>query len=137
VATKGRLNGRPVFLQLDGGWRHPFVAGVIPGFAHDFVHESPADTVGLGDFLEGESALAIPQNIDPAGNVWVMNNWQDIDSCIGTPKEALSTRCGGQGVVIFYGMAKAGAFSTNRTAEAVLARTAQPAHRIVGDASMH
>jgi hypothetical protein len=44
--------------------------------------------------------------VDPAGNVWAMNNWQDIDSCIGTPKEALSTRCGGQGVVIFYGMAK-------------------------------
>jgi hypothetical protein len=39
-------------------------------------------------------------------NVWVMNNWQDIDSCISTPKEALSTRCGGQGVTIFYGMAK-------------------------------
>jgi hypothetical protein len=36
----------------------------------------------------------------------LMNNWQDIDSCIGTPKEALSTRCGGQGVVIFYGMDK-------------------------------
>jgi hypothetical protein len=35
-----------------------------------------------------------------------MNNWQDIDSCIGTPKEALSTRCGGQGVTVFYGMAK-------------------------------
>ena len=34
------------------------------------------------------------------------NNWQDIDSCIGTPSEALSTRCGGQGVVVFYGMAK-------------------------------
>jgi hypothetical protein len=44
--------------------------------------------------------------IDPAGNVWAMNNWQNIDSCIGTPSEALSTRCGGQGVVIFYGMAK-------------------------------
>ena len=25
---------------------------------------------------------------------------------IGKPQEALSTRCGGQGVVIFYGMAK-------------------------------
>jgi hypothetical protein len=35
-----------------------------------------------------------------------MNNRQGIDSCMGTPKEALSTRCGGQGVVIFYGMAK-------------------------------
>jgi hypothetical protein len=34
-----------------------------------------------------------------------MNNWQDIDSCYGTPPEAFSTRCGGQGVTIFYGMA--------------------------------
>ncbi len=39
-------------------------------------------------------------------NVWAMNNWQDVDSCYGTPPEALSTRCRGQGVVIFYGMAK-------------------------------
>jgi hypothetical protein len=30
-----------------------------------------------------------------------MNNWQDIDSCFGTPPEALSTLCGGQGVTIF------------------------------------
>jgi hypothetical protein len=35
-----------------------------------------------------------------------MNNWQDIDSWFGTPPEALSTLCGGQGVTIFYGMAK-------------------------------
>jgi hypothetical protein len=38
--------------------------------------------------------------------VWAINNWQDIDSCVGTPNESLSTRCGGQGVVIFFGMAK-------------------------------
>jgi len=44
--------------------------------------------------------------IDPAGNVWAMSNWQDIGSCIGTPPEALSTRCGGQNVTVFYGMAK-------------------------------
>ena len=35
-----------------------------------------------------------------------MNDWQDIDSCMGRFDEALSTRCGGQGVVTFYGMAK-------------------------------
>lgn len=39
--------------------------------------------------------------VDLAGNVWAINNWQDIDACIGTPQEGLSTRCGGQGVVIF------------------------------------
>jgi len=56
----------------------------------------------IGGGLQMQTDLAI----DPAGNVWVMNNWQDIDSCFGTPPEALSTRCGGQGVTIFYGMAK-------------------------------
>ena len=35
-----------------------------------------------------------------------MNNWQDVDVCITKPPEALSTSCGGQGVVIYYGMAK-------------------------------
>ena len=59
-----------------------------------------------GGYAGGGLQMQTDLSIDPAGNVWVMNNWQDIDSCIGTPKEALSTRCGGQGVVIFYGMAK-------------------------------
>ena len=60
----------------------------------------PGGYVGGG--LQMQTGLAI----DPAGNVWVMNNWQDIDSCFGTPPESLSTRCGGQAVTIFYGMAK-------------------------------
>jgi len=57
-------------------------------------------------YVGGGLEMQVDINVDPAGNVWVTNNWQDIDSCIGTPNEALSTRCGGQGVVIFYGMAK-------------------------------
>jgi hypothetical protein len=44
--------------------------------------------------------------IGPAGDVWVINNWQDIDSCFGLPPEPVSTRCGGQRVVVFFGMAK-------------------------------
>ena len=59
-----------------------------------------------GGYVGGGLQMQTDIDVDPAGNVWVMNNWQDIDSCIGTPSEALSTRCGGQGVVIFYGMAK-------------------------------
>jgi streptogramin lyase len=59
-----------------------------------------------GGYVGGGLQMMTDIAVDPAGNVWAMNNWQDIDSCIGTPKEALSTRCGGQGVVIFYGMAK-------------------------------
>jgi hypothetical protein len=50
--------------------------------------------------------MEVDVDVDPAGNVWVTNNWQDIDSCVATPIEALSTRCAGQGVVVFYGMAE-------------------------------
>ena len=59
-----------------------------------------------GGYVGGGLQMQVDIDIDPAGNVWVTNNWQDIDSCVGTPQEALSTRCGGQGVVVFYGMAK-------------------------------
>ena len=59
-----------------------------------------------GGYVGGGLQMQTDLAIDPAGNVWVMNNWQDIDSCFGTPPEALSTLCGGQGVTIFYGMAK-------------------------------
>ena len=71
-----------------------------PGFKTGDQIGPPGGYVGGG--LQPQTDLAI----DPAGDVWLMNNWQDIDSCFGDPDEALSTRCGGQGVVIFYGMAK-------------------------------
>src|SRR5215813_4079333 len=60
-----------------------------------------------GGYVGGGLQMLTDIGIDPAGNVWAMNNWQDVDVCITKPPpEALSTRCGGQGVVIFYGMAK-------------------------------
>src|ERR1700722_1809907 len=59
-----------------------------------------------GGYVGGGLQMQTDIAVDPAGNVWAMNNWQDISSCIGTPQEALSTRCGGQGGVVFYGMAK-------------------------------
>jgi hypothetical protein len=71
-----------------------------PGFKTGDQISPPGGYVGGG--LQMQTDLAI----GPAGDVWVMNNWQDIGSCFGVPPEALSTRCGGQGVVIFFGMAK-------------------------------
>ncbi len=59
-----------------------------------------------GGYVGGGLQMQTDLAIGPAGDVWVMNNWQDIDSCFGVPPEELSTRCGGQGVVIFFGMAK-------------------------------
>jgi streptogramin lyase len=59
-----------------------------------------------GGYVGGGLQMLVDIAVDPAGNVWATNNWQDVDSCMGTPNEALSTRCGGQGVVVFYGLAK-------------------------------
>ena len=59
-----------------------------------------------GGYVGGGLQMQTDIDIDPAGDVWAMNNWQEVDSCYANPPEALSTRCGGQGVVIFYGMAK-------------------------------
>ena len=51
--------------------------------------------------------MLVDASIDPAGDVWASNNWQDPASCYGkTTDEGLSTRCGGQGIVVFYGIAK-------------------------------
>jgi len=57
-------------------------------------------------YVGGGLQMEVDVDIDPAGDVWVTNNWQDIDSCVGVPIEGLSTRCAGQGLVVFYGMAK-------------------------------
>jgi hypothetical protein len=71
-----------------------------PGFKTGQPISPPDGYVGGG--LQMQTDLAV----SPSGDVWVMNNWQDIDSCFAEPSEARSTRCGGQGVTIFFGMAK-------------------------------
>jgi len=71
-----------------------------PGMKTGDQISAPGGYVGGG--LQMQTDLAI----SPAGDVWVMNNWQEIDSCLSVPDETLPTRCGGQGVVIFFGMAK-------------------------------
>jgi hypothetical protein len=59
-----------------------------------------------GGYVGGGLQMQTDLAIGPAGDVWVMDNWQNIDSCFGDRTEALSTRCGGQGVTVFFGMAK-------------------------------
>jgi DNA-binding beta-propeller fold protein YncE len=45
--------------------------------------------------------------IDPAGNVWVANNWDRPDEGFKkVPEPALATRFGGNGTVVFFGLAK-------------------------------
>jgi len=45
--------------------------------------------------------------IDPAGNVWVANNWDRPDEGFKKePESRFTTRFGGNGTVVFYGLAK-------------------------------
>jgi hypothetical protein len=59
-----------------------------------------------GGYVGGGLQLQVDIGVGPAGDVWVTNNWQNTAACYGKPDEAISTRCGGQGVVVFFGMAK-------------------------------
>jgi hypothetical protein len=59
-----------------------------------------------GGYVGGGLQLQVDVGIGPAGDVWVTNNWEDPAACYGKAEEGFSTRCGGQGVVIFFGMAK-------------------------------
>ena len=55
----------------------------------------------------------------PAGNVWVADNWQTPDACWNSAfSEAQSTQRGGNGLTVFYRMAKRA-----RTADRAGART--------------
>jgi hypothetical protein len=59
-----------------------------------------------GGYVGGGMQMLTDIAVDPAGNVWVANNWQTLDACYGKGGEANSTRCGGNGLTVFYGMAK-------------------------------
>jgi DNA-binding beta-propeller fold protein YncE len=60
-----------------------------------------------GGYVGGGMQLLTDIAIDPAGNVWVANNWQRPESCFNpASNEAYSTHCGGNGLTVFYGMAK-------------------------------
>ena len=59
-----------------------------------------------GGYVGGGLQMQVDIDIDPAGNVWVGNNWQKIKAVLGEVAEPRSTLGAGQGVVVFYGVAK-------------------------------
>jgi hypothetical protein len=59
-----------------------------------------------GGYVGGGLQMQTDLAIGPAGDVWVINNWTHIDSCFPGAPEAISTLCGGDGVTVFFGMAK-------------------------------
>jgi hypothetical protein len=60
-----------------------------------------------GGYVGGGMTYLTDIGIDPAGNVWVADNWETPDACWNPNfNEAKSTQCGGNGLTVFYGMAK-------------------------------
>lgn len=60
-----------------------------------------------GGYLGGLQTGITDVAIDSAGNVWVANNWDRPDEGFKeVPDATLSTRFGGNGVVVFFGLAK-------------------------------
>ena len=57
-------------------------------------------------YVGGGMQQLVDIGIGPAGDVWVTNNWQNDAAAFGQAPEAQSTLGAGQGVVVFYGMAK-------------------------------
>ena len=60
-----------------------------------------------GGYIGGLQNAITDVAIDPAGNVWVPNNWDLYEQGFKkVPDPALATRFGGNGVVVFFGLAK-------------------------------
>jgi hypothetical protein len=60
-----------------------------------------------GGYIGGLQNAITDVAIDPAGNVWAPNNWDQYDQGFKkVPDPTLATRFGGNGVVVFFGLAK-------------------------------
>jgi hypothetical protein len=57
-------------------------------------------------FQSGSIQMVTDASIDPAGNVWVANNWNSIEGAAGeNPSRPVSTWGGGSGFTVIYGVA--------------------------------
>jgi hypothetical protein len=60
----------------------------------------------IHQFQSGSLTYPLAVAVDPAGNVWVNNNWNDYEVAIsGDPPRRTSTWAGGSGCTVFYGVA--------------------------------
>jgi hypothetical protein len=57
-------------------------------------------------FQSGGIQMVTDIGIDPAGDVWVANNWNVVDAVVAKhPPGPISTKGGDQGVAVIYGVA--------------------------------
>ena len=107
----------PWAISVDGNdniWVSNFassVAGIVQLCGFRTEHCPPGVKTGdaispPGGYVGGGLQMQIDLGIGPAGDVWADNNWLDYKAALGQVAEPLSTLGAGQGVVVFYGLAK-------------------------------
>jgi hypothetical protein len=107
----------PWAASVDGNdniWIHNFnswSAGIVELCGFRTEHCPPGVKTGEaisppGGYVGGGLQLQVDLGIGPTGDVWVTNNWRNYVDAFGKVDEALQTQGAGQGVVVFYGMAK-------------------------------
>lgn len=61
----------------------------------------------IHNFENGSVQMLTDASIDSAGNVWIANNWENGNAVIAKePLYKQSTKTGGTGMIVFYGIAK-------------------------------
>jgi hypothetical protein len=91
IGNFGPRNNGVVFMAGADAKGHP--AGTRPG---DVIHV----------FRSGSIQMLTDVNIDPAGNVWAANNWNNPLAAVEPdPPSRISTRGGGSGLTVIYGVA--------------------------------
>jgi hypothetical protein len=94
-SIKTAISGAPWGLNIDGNddvWVANFKAGEVVLMAGDETKGHPADTKS-GDvihvFTSGSIQMLTDVAIDPAGDVWAANNWNNLDA-VAAEKPAIS-----------------------------------------------
>ncbi|MFY9843946.1 MAG: hypothetical protein WA718_12115 [Terriglobales bacterium] len=108
----GKVVSVPWGLNLDGNddvWIGNFWGRSVVLMAGDGTKGHPAGTK-TGDiihvFMGGSIQMQTDVSIDPAGNVWAANNWNNLNGAAAPdPFRPTSTWGGGSGITVIYGVA--------------------------------
>jgi hypothetical protein len=114
-APKG-FSGLPINvpwgLSIDGNddvWFGNFYGRGVVLMAGDDTKGHPAGTKAgdvIHQFQSGSIQMVTEVAVDPAGNVWAANNWNDQQAVMAyDPARPTSTRGGGSGLTVIYGVA--------------------------------
>lgn len=103
IAVDGNDN---VWVANGGGRSITLLCGARPANCPSGVKTGEAISPP-GGYIGGLQAAITDVVVDPAGNVWVANNWENPEQGFKrVPDPTQATRFGGNGTVVFFGVAK-------------------------------